>query len=103
LARYGDQWTAEIKKTTIVAKLSDPMDMINHMVTESVKGLIGTTYEGHAPIIFHDALNQVKDIACQDKMKAAGIDHLFLKPVLGCNEGTLFQGVLFLFKFFIKL
>ena len=83
---YGDSWLKKLKESSELSKLIDIRDLVDHIFENSkdtftVDGVTDDSFR-----IYHDALSQLTDSACQKYLKDKGYFKYFIIPVLGCND-----------------
>ena len=84
-SRYGNDWKEEIKKTKIMRPYICVSELVLHIVEETKKAYKGTKYE-ETYLFYHDALSQMTDNETIEWMRAEGILHRWIRPVLELND-----------------
>ena len=67
-ARYGDCWSAVIKKTSAMSSYVVITDMVEHIIKESANLMQGTKHENDW-VFYHDALSLMKAKDCLKWMR----------------------------------
>ena len=75
-----------MKASSSFSKIVDIRDLVDHMYEKSRDAFTvdGVTDESFR--IYHDALSQLTDSACQKYIQDKGYHKYFILPVLGCND-----------------
>ena len=84
-SRYREEWRVEIKKTKIVRSFECMSDLVLHVMEETKKAYKGTKYED-TYLFYHNALSQMTDNETIEWMRAEGLLHRWIRPVLGLND-----------------